>query len=158
LFGWRPIRALVVLAALVLGVPAARMAAGRFGAGEGKDAVSVDTGGAEGRIDGDQFRIDLPLAISNRTDSVVIGVELWTMAWACPSAIAPVSRCRRLVSTGQDFAMRLMPDGSAQFPTVLTGGVPAGAGGTDSVRIERQLENVYDDRDMKRAAQQAEMH
>ena len=153
--GWRPIQLLALVLAVAVLVPMARSALDPFGSGGVSGTVGIDTSGAEGRIDGDQFELDLPLAVSNRTANIVVGVSVWTNAWDCPGRFTPTAQCRRLLSTGQDFALRLMPGGSASLPTKLSGGVPAGAGEHDTVRIERRLENVYDDRDEKRSAAQA---
>jgi len=153
-FGWRPMQMLAGLLVIAVMLPTAQKLLDPFGATAPKGGVSVDTSGAEGTIDSGQFRLELPLAVANRTDNVVVGVSVWTDAWDCPSLFTPKSGCRRLLSTGQDFAMRLAPGGNADLPTVLTGGLPAGAEDGDSVRIERRLENIYDDRDVKRSEAQ----
>ena len=156
--GWRPIQLLALVLAVAVLAPMARSALDPFGSGGVSGTVGVDTSGAEGRIDGDQFELDLPLAVYNRTANVVVRVSMWTTAWDCPGLFTPTSQCRRLLSTGQDFALHLLPGGSASLPTRLSGGVPDGASQHGSVRIERQLENIYDDRDEKQSAAQAAFH
>ncbi|MDE2403672.1 MAG: hypothetical protein KGM17_03015 [Sphingomonadales bacterium] len=158
LFGWRPIQALLVIALLVLATPAVRSALDPFAVEQVPGGIVIDTGGAEGRIAGGQFRLDLPLAVANRTENMIMRVELWTDAWACPEASTPTAQCRRLLSTGQDFATKLGPGGSLSLPTVLTGGAPEGVRDDAAVRIERRLANIYDDRDAKRSAAIAAMH
>lgn len=155
LLGWLPLQALMLLGGVALALPLARARIDPFGPGMVKGGISVDTDGAQGHVANGQFRLDLPLSVMNRTDNVVVGVSLWTRAWACPSAFTPLAGCRRLISTGQEFVPRLLPDGAASFPTVLTGGVPAGVADGDEVRIERRIENIYDDRDTAREAAHA---
>jgi hypothetical protein len=157
LLGWLPLQVLMLLAGLAMVLPLARARMDPFGPGMVKGGISVDTDGASGTIADGRFRLDLPLTVMNRTDNVVVGVSLWTEAWACPSALTPLAGCRRVISTGQEFMPRLLPDSAASFPTVLTGGVPAGVSDGDEVRIERRIENIYDDRDTARDAAHATM-
>jgi hypothetical protein len=155
LLGWLPLQALMLLAGAAAALPLARARMDPFGPGMVRGGISVDTDGATGTIADGRFRLDLPLTVNNRTDNVVVGVSIWTEAWACPGALAPLPACRRLISTGQDFVPRLLPESAAAFPTVLTGGVPAGVADGATVRIERRIENIYDDRDTAREAAHA---
>lgn len=155
LLGWLPLQALLLLAGLAMALPLARARFDPFGPGMVKGGISVDTDGATGTIADGRFRLDLPLAVDNRTDNVVVGIAIWTEAWACPGAFAPLSACHRLISTGQDFVPRLLPDSAASFPTMLSGGVPPGVADGDTVRIERRIENIYDERDIAREAAHA---
>lgn len=155
LAGWRPLWAVALLGMVALAWPSVQRALDPAGGGAAAGGVTIDTSGATGTIENGRFRLDLPLALANRTDNMVLGIELWTSAWACPDRAAPVSRCRKLLSTGQEMALHVAPGGSVSAPTVLTGGVPPGAGERDAVRIDRWVENVFDDRDARREAAQA---
>lgn len=157
LLAWLPMQAMLVVAGLALALPLARGRLDPFGPGMVSGGISIDTDGATGRIADGRFRLDLPLSVSNRTGNIVVGISMWTTAWACPSPFTPLSGCRQVLSTGQDFAPRLMPDSTASFSTVLSGGVPAGVEDGEEVRIERRIENIFDDRDAARDAAHAMM-
>jgi len=151
-FAWRPLQLLVAAALLAVAMPSARRLVDPFGLGKVAGGIAIDTDGEEGRIAGGQFRLDLPLVVYNRTERVVVSVEMWTEAWDCPGRFTPLAGCRRMLSTGQDFPLRLAQGEDISLPTVLTGAAPSQADDGDTVRIVRRISNIYDDHDLKRSA------
>lgn len=144
LIAWRPIQALWGLLAVVVAVPAVRMMmdAGHFAPG----GLQVETQGASGQIAKGQVHLDLPVSVYNGSDRVITGLSLWVQAYACPTQNSPLDTCARILSTGQDVPIRLMPGGSLHSGRTITIDAPAGLPG-DAIRIVRRVDNVADDHD-----------
>ena len=126
LLGWLPLQVLMLLAGLAMVLPLARARMDPFGPGMVKGGISVDTDGASGTIADGRFRLDLPLTVSNRTDNIVVGVSLWTEAWACPSALTPLAGCVTSDQTSADPARSRDPGVLAQAAAASGQHAPAG--------------------------------
>ncbi|MBU6266350.1 MAG: hypothetical protein KGN34_02335 [Sphingomonadales bacterium] len=151
-FGWRPIQVLLLAAIIGFAVPVLRARIDPYGMGKVAGGISIDTSGEEGRIAYGRFRLDLPLHVINRSERAVVAVEMWTEAWDCPGRFTPLSGCRRMLSTGQEFPLRLAQGEDIALPTVLAGAAPRDADDGDTVRIVRRISNIYDEHDVKRKA------
>lgn len=142
-------QALLALALLLVLLPAIYAQRERFGFGGVQGGIEIDMSDAEGEVAGGGFQLDLPLKIHNRTDHVVMRVEMWTDAWACPDAWTPASGCRKLLSSGQSFDTMLEPGRSTSLSSTLTGGANNAPDGA-TVRIVRRVVNIFDEQDIER--------
>ncbi|HZU62710.1 MAG TPA: hypothetical protein VFF98_03420, partial [Novosphingobium sp.] len=64
--------------------------------------IAVQTEGTRATITGGRVYVELPVLVSNSTDSPIREVALWARVYACPSAGAQVADCRLLLSAEQD--------------------------------------------------------
>ncbi|MBU6266351.1 MAG: hypothetical protein KGN34_02340 [Sphingomonadales bacterium] len=149
---WRPMQALLLVAGICILVPAFRSSLDPYGAAGRKGGVAVDTGGEAGRIEDGRFHLDLPLSVTNNTENDIVEVVMWITARDCPQAGSPMKDCRPLLSIGQDFPMLLKPGKSISLSKQFDGAAPPAARDGDTVRIERRIENIYDQKDAAKGA------
>jgi len=154
----RPLQWLLLVAGVCILVPATKNAIDPYGAAGRRGGIAVDTSGESGRIEDGQFHLDLPLSVANNTENYLTEVEMWTKAWDCPDEASPTSACRQMLSTGQDFTLLLKPGRSISLTRQLDGAAPAGARDGDTVRIERRIENIYDEKDDAQQAALDQLH
>lgn len=142
LLRWLPVQILMLALMLVGGVATVQVM--DRSANLVKDTVTIKTDGATGRIEQGQLLLDLPVKVYNGTDFMVVGVNLWTQAFACPDEDAPTRQCTRLHSSEQALTMRVPAGSSASDRQVIRSGLPSNMAGTH-IRIERKVTNVTSD-------------
>jgi hypothetical protein len=144
LLQWRPIQALVTLVILTLAYPAVQML--RPNAAMANHTLDIAVEGAKGIMDEGQLQLDLPVAITNGSDRVIMRVVLWVRAYACPDEDTPTPECTKLLSTEQNLPLRLLPGQSANPIDHISSGLPDHIAGR-LLRILRKLDRVEDDND-----------
>jgi hypothetical protein len=147
LFSWRPLQLVLLLLLVIPGYAAVKMVqnSGHFIEG----ALQVETDGATGTISGNQLTVDLPVQVYNGTQQVILGVSLWVDAYACAETNSKLADCKKVLSTGVDFATNTAQKGSSKDSRQLTAGVPDDLPGR-TVKVLSRVVNTDTDVDLNK--------
>ena len=145
LLSWRPLQLVLLLLLVIPGYAAVKMVqnSGHFIEG----SLQVETDGAKGSLSGNQLTLDVPVQVYNGTQQVILGVSLWVDAYACAEPNSMLADCKKVLSTGLDFATNTAQKGSTKTSRQLTAGVPDNLPGS-TIKVVSKLVNTDTDVDL----------